>query len=487
MPHWAAFIPAIIAKPQNHTKTLNKSGLNKSDARSFGMKDMQWFINQEHRDDLCVHGGIVADEMGMGKTATMCNLIRMSNIMAPTLVVVPKSVVWQWIETLNDILTEPDAFIVHTALSHESLKILLEYCFDGDKQTNIKQVVVTTYDCIRLVDKQQRKRLAWGRIIVDEAHCIKNKKTQLHKCLAKLRAHAKWALSATPIHKSKLDLLALASFIGVETDDEQLVIGSYMIRRLPDATDRPAYTVSNVILQPNSAWESEVIARAEAERMEHSQNEKNNNKNAMMRQMWCLQANTHVAMYLSSMADRTPDAEQALDMLQSAQRAERTVKSSKFAYLLSDIQSHDAKCIVFYQWKKECSLLQEMFMRQNINTLCFNGSQSMQERMDVIRFFQSAKDQRILLAQVKCAACGLNLQCASRVYLMRPFWNPALEAQAIGRVYRRGQTNDVVVKRLVMQGTVDEECMTQQEEKVANVSEILHDSYMKDLLHGMKI
>lgn len=456
---------------------------------------MEWFINQEHREDVTVHGGIVADEMGMGKTMTMSQLVQLSPILAPTLVLAPKSVMWQWIETLNSV-NEAATMIVHASLSTNAFESLLDYCFDDQASMsalNVKHVIVTTADIYRLVksdkkQKQKQKRpITWGRVILDEAHCIKNPRTRIHKTLAPIKAHAKWALTATPIHKSEKDLQAIAAFIGVVTNDTALIMERYLIRRLPSDDDRPDYTINNVYLEFASEREAEVVTELEAQR-HHKQHdassisikaEPTNFKalyTEMARSTWCRQATTHIALYLASVKK---DAE--------ALEARRTVKSSKVEWLVNDLKAHDERALIFYEWNGELDIVRDALLQNDIGMLTINGAQSMQERMDVVKFFQTSRQHRVLMTQVRCAACGLNLQCASRVYLMRPFWNPAIEAQAIGRVYRRGQERDVIVSRLILRGTIDEECLAQQARKVEAASEVLRDDYMKHLLQGMKI
>lgn len=127
-----------------------------------------------------------------------------------------------------------------------------------------------------------------------------------------------------------------------------------------------------------------------------------------------------------------------------------------------------------------------ILLRPNLQ---FNGKLSVQERDEVLaRFRQGGGSEGgrpvVLVAQIRCAACGLNLQCASRAYLMRPQWNPAVERQAVGRLHRQGQTRPVVVLRLVAKGTVDERTLRRNRTKLACVTEVLGDDEMEACLTG---
>ena len=117
----------------------------------------------------------------------------------------------------------------------------------------------------------------------------------------------------------------------------------------------------------------------------------------------------------------------------------------------------------------------------------FHGRMSMQERDGALFAFRRPRRSgpatpRVLVAQVRCASCGLNLQFASRGYLMRPQWNPAIERQAVGRLHRSGQTRPVVVLRLVAEGTVDERTLRRQRGKLACIADVMRDDEMQRVM-----
>lgn len=89
----------------------------------------------------------------------------------------------------------------------------------------------------------------------------------------------------------------------------------------------------------------------------------------------------------------------------------------------------------------------------------------------------------MLVAQIKCASAGLNLQCASRAYIMRPQWNPAVERQAVGRLHRSGQTRDVNVIRLVGKDTIDEMVLQRQRGKLTCITSTMKDDEMERVLN----
>jgi SNF2 family DNA or RNA helicase len=155
-------------------------------------------------------------------------------------------------------------------------------------------------------------------------------------------------------------------------------------------------------------------------------------------------------------------------------------------------------CVVFCDWTEEMSMIEEALLRSpefgeqgGIEVRSFHGRLSVPEREDVIDSFRRScvspevaegRTSTVLIAQVKCAAQGLNLQCASRAYLMRPQWNPAIERQAVGRLHRSGQRRAVTVIRLVAKGTVDEVALRRQRNKLKCISEVMRDDDMTRVL-----
>lgn len=146
--------------------------------------------------------------------------------------------------------------------------------------------------------------------------------------------------------------------------------------------------------------------------------------------------------------------------------------SSKVSTLLKLLQASKStssltKSVVFSQFRKMLILLEEPLRAAGFNVLRLDGSMTMKKRTEVMREFAStgpgAPD--VLLASLKAAGAGINLTAASRVYLVEPWWNPAAEEQAIDRVHRIGQQEEVRVVRLIVRDSIEETILKLQEEK----------------------
>jgi len=169
---------------------------------------------------------------------------------------------------------------------------------------------------------------------------------------------------------------------------------------------------------------------------------------------------------LSAIAAVSPAA------LQAAQSA---VESSKVGALLQDLHAllqqeareggAPLKSIVFSQWTSMLDLLEPALRRRGMGFLRLDGAMSQSEREEAIRAFNTDASYRVFLISVKAGGLGLNLTAASRVFLLDPWWNPAIEDQAIDRVHRIGQTREVVVTRFIMTDSVEERILELQERK----------------------
>lgn len=147
--------------------------------------------------------------------------------------------------------------------------------------------------------------------------------------------------------------------------------------------------------------------------------------------------------------------------------------SSKVSALLkllqaTKLQEPSARSVIFSQFRKFLLLLEEPLKAAGFRVLRLDGSMSLRKRTQVIKELSSGSDgdmPTILLASLKASGAGINLTAASRVYLLEPWWNPAVEEQAMDRVHRIGQREEVKVVRLVVRGTIEERIMQLQEKK----------------------
>jgi len=172
-------------------------------------------------------------------------------------------------------------------------------------------------------------------------------------------------------------------------------------------------------------------------------------------------------LYLSGIAKKNEQPEQKWE--------HRTHKMDK---LFMYVNSHpDEKSVIFCQYKGEMDYIEKTLM---CTVFRIDGSIEKDERHRRIELFTSAPSNSVLIIQLKCGGVGLNIQCATRVYIMSPYWNPSTELQAIGRCHRSGQKHEVYVKKFVYKDTkkcrsVDLAMMSLQGHKSIICADVLND------------
>ncbi|GFP98032.1 putative swi/snf-related matrix-associated actin-dependent regulator of chromatin subfamily a member 3-like 2 [Phtheirospermum japonicum] len=158
------------------------------------------------------------------------------------------------------------------------------------------------------------------------------------------------------------------------------------------------------------------------------------------------------------------------------------VESSKVSALMHELgilQSAGSKSIVFSQWTAFLDLLQIPLSRNNIKFLRLDGTLNQQQRERVIKQFSEEDDIKVLLMSLKAGGVGINLTAASNAFVMDPWWNPAVEEQAVMRIHRIGQTKSVSIKRFIVKGTVEERMEAVQARKQRMISGALTDQEVR--------
>ena len=415
--------------------------------------------------------------MGLGKTVQLIATM-LANPKPRTLIIVPKSIVGQWCDELKRFAPS-----------------LTVGAFDGPKRTlpdgALPNVTVAPYSV--LGERKGGARcpllaIRWDRIILDEGHEIRNRKSKTHIAALELRAPIRWIVTGTPIFNSIRDFVALCAFVGIPRDVVQgytdTVRETYVLRRTKadvahhnKRLELPPCDFQNVELEMHPE-EADLYRDV----FDHGQGIVRNifkAGNVAMHQMELLecllrvrQVMTWPQMYLDGVAKKMElDPEPW------------TGRSRKMETLLELIKTHPTeKALVFTQFMGEMDRIQELLHQAGIPTYRIDGSVPKELREERIAAFKAATSEPapVFLIQIKAGGVGLNLQEATRVYITAPTWNPATELQAIGRAHRTGQNHKVVVRRLVYAGSsdfhsVEESILQLQEGKARVCAEVLAD------------
>jgi SNF2 family DNA or RNA helicase len=401
------------------------------------VEGVEWLCKRESKGPH--KGGILCDEMGLGKTIQMIELMKLRAVKR-TLIVVPKSLVRQWCD-------EVYKFSEMRALAYDGPKRK----FDPDAS-----VVVCPYSVVGdLVEH------SWNRIVLDEGHEIRNTHSLIHKNVMQLKGELRWILTGTPVFNRLRDFVSLCEFIGISRTEVQCyfekIKETYVLRRLK--TDTATITFENVELEmypeERKLYDS-VYTSPDEEILE-----------------WILRCR-QVCAWPQSYYD-------GIHKKYGGEKMKWTESTAKMDTLLAMIRKHpDEKSIVFTQFRAETQHIRQMLERIGERVFVMDGSTK--DRDHVVSEFKSSKNPgAVFVIQIKTGGVGLNLQEATRVYIMGPSWNPATELQAIARAHRNGQTRHVTVKKLMYSESdaVDSEITELQSKKTEICEQVIGEASVK--------
>ena len=427
---------------------------------------VRWMLGMENQTE-GPKGGFLCDEMGLGKTIQIIATI-LGNPKKHTLIVVPKTIVTQWSKELMKFAP--------------GLSVLV---YDGPKRTKEKNDLLThdVVICPYSVTHSKTSVLglvSWDRIILDEAHEIRNRQTRTFKCVNNLKSSIRWLVTGTPIFNSMEDFVTLCAFLGIPKNTVQAmhkqIKDIYILRRTKADSflDLPYCHFENVELdmypEEKALYECAFMECQESIRrvMHTSVSIEARNMHILECLLRVRQLMVWPQLYLDGVAKKSEQPPQPWEH-----------KTHKMDKLFTHINSHpDEKTIVFCQFKGEMDYIEKSLVSTTVFRI--DGTVEKDERHRRIELFSSAPSNSVLIVQIKCGGVGLNIQCVTRVYIISPSWNPSTELQAIGRCHRSGQTKEVHVKKLVYNDTqkcrsVDLAMMSLQGHKSVLCADVLND------------
>lgn len=397
-------------------------------------------------------GAVLADDMGLGKTLQTICVLR-----GRALVVCPKSVVYNWVDEIQRFRPT-----LRTAI-YEGPKRQLDPAAD---------VTLMTYAVLRL-DAESVASQEWDVVVLDEGQAIKNLGSQTARAAFELRGKFRVLLSGTPVENRLEELWSAMHFAnpgllgGVSDFQERYVnpiangdpqaaarlrakIRPFVLRRtkrevlpeLPPRTD----TVLHVELDEaeRSVYDAVRVATRKSVAEKLAQPGGGGVLAALEALLRLRQAACHAGLV-------------------PGQQAETSSKVERLVDALEDAVSEGHKALVFSQWTGLLDLVEPHLAGAGIRFTRLDGST--RDRAAVVGEFQDEAGPPVFLVSLKAGGTGLNLTAADHVFLLDPWWNPAVEEQAADRAHRIGQDRPVMVYRLVTRDTVEERILALQERK----------------------
>ncbi len=428
-------------------------------------------------------GGLLADDMGLGKTIQTLAFLMQRQAPLQVLVVAPLTTLENW---LHETLTFAPALrpVIHHGPGRlDRLK---------EERASATRLVITSYQTL-LRDREELGEYSWDYVIFDETQTIKNRKTRTYQAAKVLSAKRKFALSGTPIENTTLELFAVMDlinpgFLGRPADFTRRFAGPIerdgdasaremlrehlrpiVLRRrkadvapdLPPRDEIPLY----VALPPEQAALYESVRTGYEQLVREAMESGNYNERLFL----ILEGLTRLRQV--ALDHRLLEGA----VLPEAMPSGASGKMRMVQELVPRIVEEGHRVLIFSQFVSMLSILTEWASENGYDYCYIDGSLSPAERRDEVDRFQDPDGPPIFFISIRAGGVGINLTAADYVVLMDPWWNPAVEAQAIDRTHRIGQTQPVTAYRLIAAGTVEERIAALQERKRALADDIIPD------------
>ena len=440
--------------------------------------DWMNFLRQYH------FGGCLADDMGLGKTVMTLAMLqgqKEAGALEPSLLVMPTSLLYNW--ELEARKFTPD------------LRIMVYTGTYRDKNTaqfDDYDLILTSYGIVR-IDIDLLSDYRFNYVILDESQAIKNPSSHITKAVMQLNTANRLILTGTPLENSTLDLWSQMSFINpgllgsqsffrnefqipiekrhdeAKTGRLYSLIKPFMLRRnkAQVATDLPEKVESVLYCEMTPDQETQYEEAKSYYRnliLEHIEEE------GMARsQMVVLQGLTKLRQLANH--PRMVDADYEGD----------SGKLDDVLMRLESAMTENHKVLVFSQFIKHLNVVQQYLKEKKIKYAYLDGSTT--DRQSQVELFQTDDSVKLFLISLKAGGLGHNLTAADYVFILDPWWNPAIEAQAVDRAHRIGQQKPVFTYKFIAKNTVEEKILSLQRAKQQLAGSLIstEETFMKSL------
>ena len=412
-------------------------------------------------------GGILADDMGLGKTIQVLALLQRRRYRrqakGPALAVVPRSLVFNWIQEAAK-FTPRLKVLDYTGTGRHSLREkFAEY-----------DLIITTYGTLR-TDITELTNFEFDYVMLDESQAIKNADSQSAKAARLLRARHRLAISGTPIENHLGELWSVIEFLNPGMLGSDSVFKKYASagtgagldaadRILLAKTLRPFIlrrTKSQVVQDLPEKTEQTLYCDMETEQRRCYDELRVHYRDALLRKD-AVELNRSKIEVLEALL-RLRQAACHPGLINPDVSSEPSAKLEMLLPSIAEVVEEGHKVLVFSQFTSFLAIVRERLDQEQLVYEYLDGRT--RNRAAKVERFQNDPDCPIFLISLKAGGLGLNLTAAEYVYLLDPWWNPAVEAQAIDRSHRIGQTQHVFAYRLICRGTVEEKILELQQKK----------------------
>ncbi|PVY40425.1 DEAD/DEAH box helicase [Pontibacter virosus] len=419
-------------------------------------------------------GGCLADDMGLGKTVQTLAMLqhrKENGAESATLLVMPTSLIYNWLNEAQKFTPE--------------LRILTYTGTYRDK--NVEQfkdydLVLTSYGIVRL-DTELLKTYYFDYIILDESQAIKNPDSNTSKAVRSLKSRHRLILTGTPVENSTMDLWSQMSFINPGLLGNQHFFRKEFLKPIEKQKDEHKTRRLHALIKPFILRRHKSqVARELPPKIEHT--------------TFCKMTEEQEHAYeetksyyrnkiLTSLEEKGPGNTQFV-LLQGLMKLRQIAnhpfmtdpnyegesgKLKEVMRMTKSIVAKGHKVLIFSQFVKHLEIIRQALDEKEITYAYLDGNTK--NRQQQVELFQNDPNIQVFLISMKAGGVGLNLTAADYVFILDPWWNPAVEAQAVDRAHRIGQQNKVFTYKFITKDTVEEKILALQNRKIQLVTDLI--------------
>lgn len=388
--------------------------------------------------------GLLADEMGLGKTVQVLALFSRIGKNFPLLIVAPSSLLYQWKKEIESFLPGYPVTL---------------YTKENEVIPN-QGIVITSYAILRR-RVEALSNIEFEVLVLDESSAIKTKGTKTLDAALQLKGKMKIALNGTPVENRKEELFSQFQFLMPTLRYESGEVFKkkskpFILRRKKEDVDielpekREIYTYVEMNEDQKRLYDA-YLSESRETLLSKVQKE-------------------------GMQKHRLEVFEKILRLRQIASDPRlmgESILGSKIERLIDDISDH--KILIFSQFTTYLKMIEEELLGRGIPSLYLDGKTSKEKRADLVREFQEEQGAKVFLLSLKAGGVGLNLTEADYVFIMDPWWNEAVENQAIDRAHRLGRKKKVIAKRYITLNSIEEKMLKMKEEKSGLAADLLEE------------
>ena len=432
-------------------------------------------------------GGILADDMGLGKTVQALSFMdhyRHQHGSMKALVVCPTTLIYNWENEIKKFTPELTYRIHHGPTRTRSREEITDH-----------DVTITTYGTLRS-DIKLFLSVNFDYVVLDESQAIKNPSSKVTKAACLLNAKNRLCMSGTPLQNNTFDIFAQMNFLNPgmlgtmeffrqefsipidkfgeqdRKDHLKKILYPFILRRTKEQVAKDLPEKQEMILWCEMEDEQRKIYDAYRNDFRDKILGTIQEQGIQRSQLTILQG----LMKLRQICDSPA-------ILNEEEKFENhSIKLDELAREITEnISNH--KALVFSQFLGMLALIKGKLDELGVKYEYFDGSTSAPDREKAIQSFQNDDTVRVFLISLKAGGVGLNLTAADYVYIVDPWWNPAVEQQAIDRTHRIGQTKNIFAYRMICKDTIEDKIMQLQDKKRALAKDLIADdsSFVKSL------